>query len=259
MKEMKVRWAAIAALLSACSGAMDQDENVATELAAFESVELEDYDFELELEGSAKPACSGTLGCKYASCLADCQTPDRLSTQYCDTLCHCIVYEDKSRMQCEFESPYVDIREDPPQPDKELVEEMPADDFSQSGALEPFAASCLAQDGTLTSKTDQAACCTLCDEKAGCTDLCVDVEALAKSEPPPDEVLKEWEALVAEVETSSGYTEQQSDDDGYEGCKLVCRRIFWPVCSIIISHRTCLEMAADCVLTCYPGAGELGP
>lgn len=249
---MNMRLAVVAALLvSACGVGVGEEELAGAQSAELKGDLVAEYDTVTDDAAVLRPACSGTLGCKYASCLADCQTPDRLSTQYCDNLCHCIVYEEKSKMQCEFESPYIDIREDPGLPDKELTEPMPADSFdteeAECGAeLEPFVAACSSQGGALSCTSEQAACCTLCDAKEGCSDVCIDAKA---SEPMPAEVTKEWDVLTSELDSSSTRLGQQTDH-GPDGCKLVCGKIFWPACSIIVSQRKCLDMAGDCYLEC---------
>jgi hypothetical protein len=126
---MRLAVVAFAALVvGACGVEAGEEELVGAQNAELKGDLVAESD-NVTGDQALKPACSGTLGCKFAACIADCETPGRLSTGYCNDFCKCVVYDGKSEMQCGFESPYIDIRENPPLPDKELTEPMPAEAF----------------------------------------------------------------------------------------------------------------------------------
>jgi hypothetical protein len=117
-----------------------------------------------------------------------------------------------------------------------------------------FADTCEAGGGALSSKSDDGACCSLCDEKEGCSELCVDWKTLEELPPLTDEQLKTWQTLVDEATSGGdGSTTRQNDDPPpgtYGECKEFCRDV-WHVCDWFpIPGKWCWHLGMGCVGRC---------
>ena len=143
--------------------------------------------------------------------------------------------------------------------EKDKVDAYPEPSIGELG-LSPFVGACESQGGALTSTGKHSACCTLCTEKDGCNDFCVDLEDDKVS--PSEESAKVYEALVEKLEASgTGSTARNNDEqDRTKGCKWLCGKV-WDGCDVTpIYDDWCWLIAMSCVTICLPGvSGDLAP